>query len=141
MIITFVVLAILAVLIILLFLSAKRKMKSMENIPDSNKIHVLTDQNFIHKTKSGMVLVDFWASWCMPCKMMVPVLNEVAEEAGKKVMIGKLNVEEEKATASAFKVRSIPTMVLFKNGREIHRFTGVKTKEYILRELDRRSMN
>jgi thioredoxin 1 len=141
MIITFVVLSVLAILIILLFLNAKRKLKSMENIPDSNKIHVLTDQNFRNKTKSGVVLVDFWASWCMPCKMMVPVLNEVAEEAGKKVMIGKLNVEEEKATASAFKVRSIPTMVLFKNGKEIHRFTGVKTKEYILRELDRRSMN
>jgi len=85
------------------------------------------------------VLVDFWAEWCMPCKMMIPVLNELAEEVDGSVSIAKLNVDEQKKTAAGFKVRSIPTMILFRNGKEIHRFVGVKTKDYLLKELDRRS--
>jgi thioredoxin 1 len=141
MIITIIVLAVLAAIIAVLVIITRQRMKTLGNVKENEKIHVLTDQNFRHKLKSGMVLVDFWASWCMPCKMMVPVLNDVAEEAGNKVLIGKVNVDEAKATAAAFGIRSIPTMILFKNGKEIHRFTGVKTKEYILREIDRRSMN
>jgi thioredoxin 1 len=69
---------------------------------------------------------------------MVPVLNELAEETGGKVTIAKLNVDESKATAARFRVRSIPTMILFKNGKEVHRFVGVKSKDYLLKELDRR---
>ena len=75
----------------------------------------------------------------MPCKLMVPVLNELAEQGDGKVTIAKLNVDESKATAAKFSVRSIPTMILFKNGREIHRFVGVKTREYLSKELDRRT--
>ncbi len=85
-----------------------------------------------------MVLMDFWASWCMPCKMMVPVLNEVAEEVNGKVTIAKVNVDEQKATAAKFGIRSIPTMVLFQNNKEVKRIVGVKTKDYLLKEFDRR---
>jgi len=87
------------------------------------------------------VLVDFWAAWCGPCKMMAPVLNDLAEDVEGKVTIGKVNVEEQKMTAAKFKIRSIPTMILYKNGTEIHRFTGFKSKETILREFERRSLN
>ena len=121
----------------LLIVNTRKQMKNLKDVKDSEKIKILTDQNFQNKIKTGTFLVDFWAAWCMPCKMMVPVLNEVAEEAGEKVTIAKLNVDEQKATAARFSVRSIPTMILFRNGKEVKRIVGVKTKDYLLKELDR----
>ena len=122
----------------ILILNTRQKMKSLKDVKESDKIKVLTDQNFQNKIKTGLVLVDFWAAWCMPCKMMIPVLNEVAEEAGDKVTIAKVNVDEQKATAAKFGIRSIPTMILFQNGKEVKRIVGVKTKDYLLKEFDRR---
>jgi thioredoxin 1 len=136
---TFIILGLLLLVLAFLIIRAKRQMSELKNIKDSEKVKILTDQNFSNKTKSGLVLVDFWASWCMPCKLMVPVLNDLAEEVDGKVTIAKLNVDEAKATASKFAVRSIPTLILFKNGKELHRFVGVKTKDYLVKELDRRS--
>ena len=132
-IVTVVIIGALAFLVI----RAKSQLKNIQNIPDSARIRVLTDQNFGKTIKSGTVLVDFWAAWCMPCKLMVPVLNELAEEVGGKVSIAKLNVDESRKTASQFGIRSIPTMILFRNGREVKRIVGVKNKEYLLREFDR----
>ena len=126
-------------LVVFLIFRAKNKMKQLRDVKDSEKVKILSDQNFQNRVKTGFVLVDFWASWCMPCKLMVPVLNELAEETDGKVTIAKLNVDESKATASKFAVRSIPTLILFKNGKEIHRFVGVKSKDYLLKELDRRT--
>jgi len=122
----------------LLILNARKQMKSLKDVKDSEKVKILTDLNFQNTIKTGTILVDFWASWCVPCKMMIPVLNEVAEEAKGKYTIAKVNVDEQKATASKFGIRSIPTMILFQNGREVKRITGVKTKDYLLKELDRR---
>ena len=138
MLITFIVLGFLLVIFAVLVILAKRQFANIKDVKDSEKVRILTDQNFSARTKTGAVLVDFWASWCMPCKMMVPVLNELAEETSGKVTIAKLNVDEAKATAAKFGVRSIPTMILFKNGKEIHRFMGYKSKDYLLKELDRR---
>ena len=138
--ITFIVLGIAAFVFTLLLVVAKRKMGSIQSVPNSPKVVNLTDQNFSNKIKAGVVLVDFWAAWCGPCKLMGPVLNNLAEEVDGKVTIAKLNVDEAKATASKFSVRSIPTLILFKNGKEIHRFVGVKTKDYLLKELDRRTI-
>jgi thioredoxin 1 len=137
--ITYVIAGALILLVGFLVLNARKHMKSLQNITDSEKIRILTDQNFQDKIKSGTVLVDFWASWCMPCKMMAPILNEVAEETNGKVTIGKVNVDEQKATAARFGIRSIPTMILFQNGKELKRITGVKTRDYLLKELDRRT--
>ena len=137
--ITLIIFGIVAFGLTLMIILAKRKMSSIEAVASSAKVLNFTDQNFSNKVKSGFVLVDFWASWCMPCKLMIPVLNDLAEETNGKVSIAKLNVDEAKATASKFSVRSIPTLILFKNGQEIHRFVGVKTKDYLLRELDRRT--
>jgi thioredoxin 1 len=133
-----IIIGVLAVLIGLLFLNARKQMNNLKDVKDSEKVKVFTDLNFQSKIKTGTVLVDFWAAWCVPCKMMVPVLNEVAESANGKYTIAKVNVDEQKATAAKFGIRSIPTMILFQNGREVKRITGVKTKDYILKELDRR---
>ena len=137
--ITIIILAVLAVLVAFLIISTKKKMESLNNVKESEKVINLTDLNFQNKIKTGMVLVDFWASWCMPCKMMIPVLNEVAEETHGKVTIAKVNVDEQKSTAAKFGIRSIPTMILFQNGREVKRIVGVKTKDYLLKEFDRRT--
>lgn len=114
---------------------AVRKMKNMPAVADSLKIKILTEHNFTQQIKKGVILVDFWASWCAPCKMMAPVLNELAEELSGNKAIGKLNVEQHQAIAAGFKVRSIPTMVLFKDGKEINRFVGIKSKEFLHKEI------
>ena len=121
--ITIIVLGVVVSAFTLLLVVAKKKMGSIPSVANSNKVFNFTDQNFSNKIKSGVVLVDFWAAWCGPCKMMGPVLNDLAEDVEGKVTIAKVNVEEQKMTASKFKIRSIPTMILFKNGTEIHRFT------------------
>jgi thioredoxin 1 len=139
--ITIIVLGVVVSAFTLLLVVAKRKMGSIPSVANSPKVFNFTDQNFSNKIKNGVVLVDFWAAWCGPCKMMGPVLNDLAEDVEGKVTIAKVNVEEQKMTASKFKIRSIPTMILFKNGAEIHRFTGFKSKDTILREFERRSLN
>jgi len=119
---------------ILMFL-AKRKMKNIPLVADNKNILTLTDKNFEHQTKNKVVLVDFWASWCAPCRMMAPVLNEMADELNGKAHIGKVNVEQYQSLAQKFKVRGIPTMILFKNGKEVNRFVGVKSKDVLLKSL------
>jgi thioredoxin 1 len=114
---------------------AARKMKNTPMVADSTKIKVLTDKNFNHQIKSGVILVDFWASWCAPCKMMAPVLNEVSEELNGNYYIGKLNVEQYQAISVKYNVRNIPTMILYKNGKEINRFVGIKSKDFLLKEM------
>lgn len=137
--ITITILGVLVVLLAFLIIRARNQMKQLKNIKDSEKVKILTDANFSGTIRSGIVLVDFWATWCMPCKLMVPVLNELAEELHGKATIAKLDVDQAQKSAAAFSVRSIPTLILFKNGKEIHRFVGVKTKDYLLREIDRRT--
>jgi thioredoxin 1 len=138
--ITFILLGIVIVVFITLIFVARKKIGSIPIVADSPKVMTLTDQNFSNKIKKGVVLVDFWAAWCGPCKMMAPILNDLAEQVDGKVTIGKVHVEEQKITSSKFKIRSIPTMILFKNGIEIHRFIGYKSKETILREFERISI-
>ena len=87
--------------------------------------------------KNKIVLVDFWASWCAPCKMMAPVLNDVADELTGNANVGKVNVEQYQALAQKYQIRNIPTMILFKNGKEINRFVGVKNKEFLLQEINK----
>lgn len=136
--IAIIVVAVLTGLMGLLILNARKQMRGLKDVKDSENVKIFTDLNFQNKIKTGTVLVDFWAAWCVPCKMMIPVLNEVAEGANGKFTIAKVNVDEQKATAAKFGIRSIPTMILFQNGREVKRITGVKTKDYLLKELDRR---
>jgi len=120
--------------VVLIFL-AKAKMKNTPMVDDHKNILTLTDKNFQQLTKNKIVLVDFWASWCAPCRMMAPVLNEVANELSGNYQVGKVNVEEFQSLAQKFKVRGIPTLILFKNGVEVNRFVGVKPKDFLLKQI------
>jgi thioredoxin 2 len=81
------------------------------------------------------VLVDAWAAWCMPCRTIAPVIEELAAEMTGRVRVAKLNVDENPATASRFDLRSIPTLLIFKDGREVDRIVGVHSKAEIRRRL------
>ena len=82
------------------------------------------------------VLVDAWAAWCQPCRMIAPVIEELATEMAGRVRVAKLNVDENPATASRFELRSIPTLLIFKGGQEVDRIVGVQPKAEILRRLE-----
>ncbi len=92
----------------------------------------LTDSNFEETIKKNpLVLVDFWASWCGPCRALAPTTNELATEYAGKILIGKLNVDENPKTAECFQVFSIPTLVLLKDGCEVDRIVGLCPKNHI----------
>ncbi|WP_174729693.1 thioredoxin [Mesobacillus harenae] len=88
-----------------------------------------TDQTFSSETGSGVVLVDFWAPWCGPCKMIAPVLEELDSEMGDKVKIVKLDVDENQETAGKFGVMSIPTLLVLKDGEVVDKVVGFQPKE------------
>jgi thioredoxin 1 len=92
----------------------------------------LTDKNFEETiTKNKLVFVDFWAAWCGPCRALAPTIEEAAKQYAGKVLISKLDVDENPATAERFQVFSIPTMIVFKDGKEVERLVGLCPKNKI----------
>jgi len=98
---------------------------------------VVTDATFAAEVQQSPVpvLVDMWAEWCGPCRMIAPVLDQLASEFAGRLRIAKLNIDENPATADRFQVRSIPLLVIFKDGREVDRIVGAVPKSEILRHL------
>jgi len=98
----------------------------------------VTDQTFEQEVLKSEtpVLVDFWATWCGPCKMIAPVLEEVAKEKDGALKIAKLDVDENPETAQKFGVMSIPTMLIFKNGQEVNRLVGYMPKPQLLQKVN-----
>lgn len=108
-------------------------------LPVDSKPVEVTDATFpaIVGASTLPVLLDLWAPWCGPCRMIAPVLEDLAEQLAGRVLFAKLNVDDNPSTAARFGVRSIPTLLLLKNGREVDRLVGVQPREEIRRRLER----
>ena len=103
----------------------------------AGSVGTLSDATFDEEvgSSSAPVLVDFWAEWCGPCKMIAPILEEIADEQGDALKIAKLNVDEAADIARRFEVMSIPTMILFKDGEEVKRIIGAKPKQALVDDI------
>lgn len=114
------------------------KIQKLQNLELCNRMaQEFTDQNFDQEViKSDKpVLVDFWAPWCGPCQVMIPILDELSVEMGDKVKIGKINVDENSAIASQYGVMSIPSIKIFVGGKVVKEFVGVQNKDLLKEEL------
>jgi thioredoxin 1 len=109
--------------------------KSEEAIP--NEILHLTDTDFDETIKNGIVLVEFWATWCGPCLMQAPILTAVNNEMAGKITIAKLDIDKCPVTTDRFSVTNIPTLVLFKNGKQVNQFVGLTQKVKLLRAINK----
>ena len=98
---------------------------------------ILTDASFAQEVLSSdkPVLVDFWASWCGPCRMMGPMIEQIAEAHADRIVVGKLNIDENPQTADACQVMSVPALSVFVDGRPVKHIVGAKSKSALLREL------
>lgn len=96
----------------------------------------LNDDNFQDTINKGVTLVDFYADWCGPCRMIAPIVEELAKELNGKATIAKLDVENAPKTSQNFQVTSIPTIILFKNGKEVQRVIGVKDKTALKKMIE-----
>ena len=96
----------------------------------------LTDQTFDEKTNNGATFTDFWATWCGPCRMQSPVIEQLAEEMGDKVFFSKVDVDANQETAAKFGIMSIPTMLIKKDGQVVDTIVGYHTKEKLQKKLE-----
>lgn len=104
----------------------------------SNQPIAITDANFSEQVlrSPSPVLLDLWAAWCGPCRMLEPTIKELAAEFAGRIVVGKLNIDENQQTAGRFNVRSIPTLLVFSQGREVDRMIGLQSKRDIQQRLE-----
>jgi thioredoxin 1 len=103
----------------------------------SDKLKTLTDSNFDQEIQIGVVLVDFWAEWCGPCRRIAPIVEELAGQYDGRATVGKLNVDENPNVPGRFMIRGIPTLLLFKNGQLADTLVGLAPKEDIAKMIDK----
>lgn len=97
----------------------------------AGNLPLLNDSNFKDSIAKGVTLVDFYATWCGPCRMITPIVEQLAEKMKGKAHIAKLDIDESQQTTSALQITSVPTLILFKDGKEVKRVVGVKDLEYL----------
>jgi thioredoxin 1 len=130
-------LALIAILVSAIIIPANISgQKSVKTQNSKENVLILTDQNFAKTIKSGIVMVDFWATWCGPCRIFAPRLEEIALEMGKKVVAGKLDTDRNQLTSIKYNIKYLPTIILFKNGTEVKRFVGLQEKETIVNAIN-----
>ncbi|MFB5599691.1 MAG: thioredoxin [Nitrososphaeraceae archaeon] len=114
----------------------QRKFNTLTELKKISKPIILSDSNFeSEKNKYPLLLVDFWASWCGPCKIVLPIIEQLAREYAGKVVFGKINVDENPVLSNKFRIQSIPTILLFKNGQVIDIIIGALPKGQIENKL------
>ncbi|HYU78720.1 MAG TPA: thioredoxin [Vicinamibacterales bacterium] len=103
----------------------------------SDKVKTFTDGDFDQSVKDGVVLVDFWAEWCAPCRRLSPTVDQLAEDYNGRLTVAKMNIDENPMTPSRFMIRGIPTLLLFKNGDLKETIVGLAAKDDLVRLIDR----
>jgi len=128
------------ILVALLIISFYKRYSMIKNMDskavDSPNLIILTDSSYKKQIKTGVTLIDFWAPWCMPCKVQGPIISDVANEMADKAAICKINIDQNKRAAAEFGVRSIPTIIIFKNGKIVKQLVGVKSKAVLVKALN-----
>ncbi len=142
--ITLIVIALVVLLIAFLvfkFIQIRKMLNDPEQQVTGEYVKQITDANFNTVVNKGVTLVDFWAPWCAPCRMLTPIINEVAEAMKDKAQVGKINIDENKRVAAHLGVRSIPTIMIFKDGELKKQITGVRPKQALIKEIEKQIGN
>ena len=121
----------------LIFSSVLLGLVSCKSISSDKNIFTLTTDNFVDETGKGVVMVDFWATWCVPCKAMAPVIEEIADQTIGKVKVGKVDIDQNGPLANKFGIQSIPTILIFKDGQLMETFIGVQSKAALVNALSK----
>ncbi len=121
--------------IVFTFYRRYKMVAAMSKAPVSDKLVILTDATFKKQVAKGVSLVDFWAEWCTPCKIQGPVVSELAEEISNQAKICKFDVQHNQRVATELGIRNIPTILIFKEGKIVKKFVGVKTKSVLMKAV------
>ena len=121
----------------LIFASVLLSLVSCKSGSSDNNIVTLTTDNFVDETGKGVVMVDFWATWCVPCRAMAPVIEEIADQTIGKVKVGKVDIDQNGPLANKFGIQSIPTVLIFKDGQLMETFIGVQSKAALVNALSK----
>jgi thioredoxin 1 len=126
-----------AIIITLLISSAFLMLVSCKSGSSHKNIVTLTTSNFVNETSKGVVMVDFWATWCMPCKAMAPVIDELAGQTIGKIKVGKVDIDANGALANQYGIQAIPTIIIFKDGQPVETLVGIQSKEALVNALSK----
>jgi len=126
-----------AFIISVLFTSVILSMTACKSGSSDKNIITLTTSNFVDETSKGVVMVDFWASWCMPCKAMAPVIEEIADQTKGKVKVGKVDIDANEPLANQYGIQAIPTILILKDGQVVETLVGVQSKAALVNALSK----